>query len=117
MKILILILLFVSLQAKHLHKESHYRNIFCDEMGGVTEFVLDDNTRIDCIFGEYAVEVDFGNKFYEAIGQSLYYGYKTNSRAGIYLIIENENELKYLERVKIIGEMYDIKIWSNWNVK
>ena len=117
MKLLLLIALLTSLQAKHLHSEKYYQKIFCDRVGGVMEVVLDDNTIIDCFFGEYAVEVDFGNKFYEAIGQSLYYGYKTNSRAGIYLIIENENELKYLERVKIIGEMYDIKIWSNWNVK
>ena len=72
MKLLLILLLGIALQAKNLHKESYYQNIFCDKMGGKTEVVLKDRTRIDCLTDKYAIEVDFANKWAESIGQSLH---------------------------------------------
>jgi len=60
-------------------------------LGGQTEYRLPDKTRCDCLTDTNAVEVDFARKFYEALGQSLYYSMQTDKRAGRLLIIESDN--------------------------
>jgi len=110
--IFLYIVLVMSLEAKHLHKEKYYQDIFCAKMGGVTEYVLEDKSRVDCLTNEYAIEVDFAPKWTESVGQSLYYSLMTGKKAGVYLIIENEKEYRYLKRLKKVAEKYDIKIWN-----
>lgn len=112
-KIVLLVAIVISLQAKHKHPESYYQKIFCDKQGGVMEYPLDDKTRVDCLTKTHAIEIDFGYKFYEAIGQSLYYSLKTGKKAGVYLIIENDSELKYLDRLNTVSQKYGIDIWSD----
>jgi hypothetical protein len=48
------------------------------------EYVLPDKTRCDCLTPTHAVEVDFGPKWHEAIGQSLY-NLQTGKKVGIVL--------------------------------
>jgi len=113
-KLLLFLLLTASLlQAKHLHKEKYYQKIVCSKFNGVFEYKLRDKTRIDCLTSTYAIEVDFANKFYEAIGQSLYYGLMTNHRPGIVLILENpKKDIKYLQRLKKVAKAYQIEVWT-----
>lgn len=66
MKILMLLLLTLSLQAKHLHYEKVYQKNFCNKMHGQIEYVLDDKTRVDCLTASYAIEVDFAPKWAES---------------------------------------------------
>ena len=113
LKLLLLAAIALSLQAKHKHPESYYQKIFCDKMGGVMEYPLDDKTRVDCLTKTHAIEIDFASKFYEAIGQSLYYSIKTGKKAGVYLIIENDSELKYLDRLNAVSQKYGIEIWAD----
>ena len=87
------------LWAGHLHPEKWYQDKWCAEQSGKAEVVLPDQTRCDCITETNAVEVDFARKFYEAIGQSLYYSMLTGKRAGILLIIEDPGDLKYWDRM------------------
>ena len=47
--------------AKHLHLEEWYQERWCNERGGRIEVRLVDGTRCDCIYENYAVEVDFGS--------------------------------------------------------
>ena len=112
MKLLLILLLGIALQAKHTHKESYYQNIFCDKMGGKAEVVLKDRTRIDCLTDKYAIEVDFANKWAESIGQSLHYGLMTKRQSGVYLIIEDEKDFRYLDRLNRVVDKYDIKVWT-----
>ncbi|MDH3976454.1 MAG: hypothetical protein OEV42_19490 [Deltaproteobacteria bacterium] len=97
MKILVLIaaclLISVPVQAKRLHYEKYYQEKWCARMGGITEYVLDDGSRVDCLTDEYAVEVDFADKWHEAVGQSLYYALKTGKKPGILLITEKKKTL------------------------
>jgi hypothetical protein len=76
------------------------------------EYVLDDRSRVDCLTDEYAVEVEFAPKWKESIGQALFYGIKTGKKPGVVLIIEKETDERFLERLKIVGEKYDLKIWK-----
>lgn len=111
---LVSILIFCTLPAysANLHKESEYQSLWCKENNGVTEYVLDDKARVDCLTDEYAIEFDFANKWAESIGQSLYYGLKTNKKAGIVLIIEDRNKVdRYIKRLDTVTNQYNIKYW------
>jgi len=72
--------------------------------------VLDDYTRVDCLTKELAFEFDFAKKWYEAIGQSLYYSMKTDREAGIYLIVNTLEDNRYVHRARQICEKYNIKL-------
>jgi len=113
MKIFVIfVLLTFSLEAKHLHKEKYYQQQFCKEMRGIQEYRLKDNSRVDCLTSEYAIEVDFAKKWTEAIGQSLYYSLMTGKKAGIYLIIESPKEYIYLNRLKKVAKKFNIEVWT-----
>lgn len=75
--------------------------------------VLSDRTRVDCLTDNYAVEADFAYKWAEAIGQSLFYSAKTGKKPGILLIIEKVQEKRYLKRLRLTVEKYNlpVKIW------
>lgn len=114
MKVLILAILFFSapLWAAHLENEKAYQERWCAEQKGVTEYVLDDRTRVDCLTVEYAVEVEFAAKWAESIGQALYYGIRTCRTPGVVLIMECEGDDRYLKRLQAVAEKYGIRIWT-----
>jgi hypothetical protein len=97
-------------QAKRLHSEKEYQVSWCKDKG-VIEYVLPDNTRVDCLTSTEAIEFDFANKWAECIGQSLYYGLMTNKTPACALIMEKESESKYLDRLKPVAEKHGIKIY------
>lgn len=78
-------------------KEKEYVNAYCK---GVIEYRLPDKTRVDCLTDEYAIEFDWGYKWAEGIGQSLYYANQTGKRPAIALILRKESDKKYIERIK-----------------
>jgi len=112
-KILLFILLITSLNAKHLHKEKYYQKIFCNKLNGIMEYQLKDKARVDCLTDTYAIETDFINKYYESIGQSLYYGYKTNHKPAIQIIIKKDNDKK-LKRLFFLANKLDIKVFKTY---
>jgi hypothetical protein len=67
--LLIVVLLPAMAWAGHNHLEKWYQERWCAEKGGEAEVVLPDRTRCDCLTDENAVELDFGPKWAEAIGQ------------------------------------------------
>ena len=98
---------------KNLHLEKEYQTQWCNRAGGEMEVRLEDETRVDCLTSEYAIEFDFGKKWAEAIGQSLHYSQETGRQGGIVLILEHENDYKYWKRLnKIIDKAnLNIKTW------
>jgi len=58
----------------------------------------------------YAIEFDFGKKWAEAIGQSLYYSFQTGKRAGVVLILESEKDRKYWIRLNSVIDHYRLPI-------
>lgn len=90
-----------ALAAKRLYSEATYQKAWCEKRGGITEYVLSDKARVDCLTPTLAVEFDFANKWAECIGQALYYGRQTNRQAACVLIMERgEKDLKYLKRLR-----------------
>ena len=90
--------------------EKWYQARWCEANGGKAEVVLPDRTRCDCLTTTHAIEFDFGNKWTEAVGQSLYYAIQTGKRAGIVLIIEHEKDRKYWIRFNTVIRHYGVPI-------
>ena len=97
--------------AKHLYPEKFYQQKWCKDNKGILEYKLIDDTRVDCLTKDYAVEFDFAPKWAEAIGQSLHYARMTGKKAGINLIIEEPDDFKYYHKIEPLCKMYDITLW------
>ena len=93
-------------------KESVYQVAWCASHGGLTEVVLEDRTRVDCVTSVHAVEVDFAPKWAEAIGQALYYAMRTGRTPGILLIMESERDARFLERLMAVTGSLGIEVWT-----
>lgn len=75
-------------KADHL-EEKIYQELFCKGTGWSFVYffnVTTDRTVSDCQSTNFAWEVDFAKKWYEAIGQSLHYSIRHRKRAGIILV-------------------------------
>ena len=97
----------------HPHNESSYQHAWCSAHNGIEEYENTDKTRVDCLTDTYAVEFDFANKYYEAIGQALHYGIMTGKKPKVVLILDSKyfnQQMRYYERIKRIGEVYKIDV-------
>lgn len=97
----------------HKHNESSYQHAYCSKVGGIEEYLLPDKTRVDCLTETHAIEFDFANKKYEAVGQALHYAIMTGKKPGIVLILDKDyfdKQIYYYNRLVKIGEIYDIKV-------
>lgn len=129
-KVLILVMLFISTLSAHAypfdtkyynhwktvyhqHSESSYQHAYCSAHNGIEEYELQDKTRVDCLTDTHAIEFDFCNKAYEAVGQSLHYALMTGKKPKIVLILDGkykQEQMVYVERIKRIGEAYGIDV-------
>lgn len=111
---LALTLIPCSLFAAHLYPEDWYVAKWCPDNNGTMKVVLPDKTRPDCVTDTVAIEFDFAEKWYEAVGQSLHYGKMTGKKAGIVLIVEKESDLVYVDRFKAVKKYWglSIRLWK-----
>lgn len=99
--LIVLLLNFNFVFAKHLYTEKEYQTQWCNARNGIMEYRLDDKTRVDCLLPTMAVEVDFAKKWAECIGQALYYSQKTKRTPACVLITENpQKDIKYVRRLR-----------------
>ena len=108
--LLLLLALTCSASAARLNPERYYQDIAAKKYGGQTEVTMPDGTRCDIVTDTHAIEVDFADKWGEAIGQSLSYGFQTSKRAGILLILERPDDERHLIRVQSIIRHYELPI-------
>lgn len=81
-------------------KEAYYVSQWCRDDFGKQEFVLWDNTRVDCLTKDYAIEFDFAHKWAESVGQSLYYAKMTGKQPAVALILTDLKDYRYVKRVE-----------------
>lgn len=89
--IIVLNLLVSSIQAQQT--ETYYTKLIAQKSGSKEEYRLFDNTRVDIVTDEYAIEIDWSHKslkWAEAVGQSLYYASVTNLKPGIILLVPED---------------------------
>jgi hypothetical protein len=108
--LLLLLALALPLNAARINSESYYQKIAAEKYSGETEVVMPDGTRCDIVTETHAIEVDFADKWGEAIGQSLNYAFQSNKRAGILLILEKKSDEKHLIRVNSIVQHFELPI-------
>ena len=72
-------------------KESDYQTHLCADMA--MEIELAAGGRVDCISHDFAIEVDFSEKWHQAVGQSLYYASQTGRSPAIILICRKAERL------------------------
>lgn len=97
----------------HQHNEASYQNAYCKAHKGIEEYELKDKTRVDCLTDTNAIEFDFANKAYEAVGQALHYGIMTGKKPKVVLILDGadwKKQLVYYHRIKKIGETYNFDV-------
>ncbi|QDH80619.1 hypothetical protein FKX85_16855 [Echinicola soli] len=80
-------------QAKNW-KEKDYADAIQELIGGEREYAVQSG-RVDLLTEERAFEVEWANKWKNAIGQSLWYGLQTNRKPGIILILRSRKDYKY----------------------
>ena len=95
--------------------EKHYQAEWCADRG-VTEYILPDRTRVDCLTEKHAIEFDWGKKWHEGIGQSLYYSVQTGKRAGVVLILKRQKHYKYWIRLNTTIQHYGLPI-DTWLIE
>ena len=108
--LLLVLSLVTSLSAARLNPEAYYQALAAKKYNGETEVVMPDGTRCDIVTDAHAIEVDFADKWAEAIGQSLNYSFQLNKKAGILLILESPKDERHLIRVQSIIEHYKLPI-------
>lgn len=95
----------------HQHNEQSYQQAWQRKYGGILEYKNDDCTRVDCLTSTHAIEFDFANKWAEAVGQALYYQYKTGKRAKVVLILEHpQSQMVYFNRVKALSRIHNFDV-------
>ncbi|GGF27359.1 hypothetical protein [Echinicola rosea] len=75
-------------------KEKDYADTIQTLIGGEREYAVQSG-RVDLLTDEHAFEVEWANKWKDAIGQSLWYGLQTNRKPGIVLILRSKKDYKY----------------------
>jgi hypothetical protein len=63
-------------------------------IGGEREHSVESG-RIDLLTDEYAFEIEWANKWKDAIGQAIWYGLQTNKKPGIILLLKSKENYKY----------------------
>ena len=118
MKRLIFIFLLIFPIFAHADRlsEDYYQTKWCNAAGGQKEKIMPDQTRCDCLTETHAVEFDFGKKWAEAIGQSLHYSKQTGKRAGVVLILEKPNHLRYWIRLNNTINYHNLPI-DSWKIE
>jgi hypothetical protein len=102
-----------SAAAGHKRPRGEYQQEWCSQYRGRTEVRLPDGTRCDCLTDRYAIVFAFGEEWVEAIGQALYYAVQTGKRAGVVLILEDQNDYRYFTRLNSTIQYHrlNLKIW------
>lgn len=96
------------------NKESWYRDIWCYGETEVKVFPKGVSPRCDCLTENFAIEVDFARKWHEAVGQSLFYGHHLKRIPGILLIITKPSDMKHLNNLIDMINVYKlpIRVWA-----
>ena len=105
---LISLIVCASVNAERLNSEAYYQAIAAAKYDAQTEVVMPDGTRCDIVTDTHSIEVDFADKWGEAIGQSLNYSFQSNRRAGILLILEKQSDERHLLRVQSIIKHFQL---------
>lgn len=95
--------------------ETDYSAAIAAHWGARTEVPVTSG-RVDILTEQYAIEVEWANKWKDGIGQALWYGLQTNRAAGIILIVRSSGDYKYFLQLNSAlrhADLQDrIRVWQ-----
>lgn len=81
--------------------------LWCEE-----EVRLWDDSRVDLLTSEYAIEIDWAHKWAESFGQSQYYAETTNRKPAVILLVKDfDKEERHIYRAKIVAARLQVPVW------
>lgn len=89
--------------------ESDYVGAYCHNMGGQSEVVLYDRTRVDCLTDTHAIEFDWCHNWAEAVGQALYYA-RTTGRMPVMVLICEPGEERFPARARVAAPEIEVMV-------
>lgn len=85
--------------------------IALQRQGAAAEFVTPDGSRVDVLTAEHAFEVEWVEKWSQAIGQSVFYGLATNRKPGVILLMRGKaSDQRYYLRCLAVCARLGIKL-------
>ena len=109
--LIVLLLFSVTMFSQTKQRESYYQKEFAKAIDGEIEYVLEDRTRVDVLTDEYTIEVDFAYKWAESIGQSLHYAKMLDKKAGVLLVVNGDEDHRFVMRLMGVAIKYNITVW------
>jgi hypothetical protein len=88
--------------------ESYYADKHCASLSGKREVRMPDGTRADCMTSSRVFEVDFADKWYEAVGQALHYAKQSNKRGAAVIVCRRPADAEKLRRLRALVEFYSL---------
>lgn len=77
-------------------RETEWSAALAEQLGGVAEHRLPDGSRVDILTDAEAIEVEWSDKWPEAIGQAIFYGLATGRSPSVYLLLRGNADEDYL---------------------
>lgn len=90
--------------------EKYISQKWCESNFGISEYRTKYGTYVDCLTDEYAIEVEFDNKWKEAVGQSLHYAEATSKKPMIILIKRTESKKEYFAELNRLIVNFNLPI-------
>ncbi len=82
-------------QAKQLKNEGFYAQQWCRQNQGKFGSLSEENSVIDCLTSQYAIDCAFAEKWPETIGRALFHAMATGKEPGICLILKSPDDNRY----------------------
>lgn len=88
------------------------REISARLTGSEAEYRLHNATRVDLVYGQWAIEADYPAKWAECYGQATYYAIVTNRKpVMLFLVSDLQTESKYIDRAIVLSAAGDAEVW------
>jgi len=97
------------LPVKNDWRETQWSAHLAKSVNGQPEFRLPDGSRIDILTDKTAWEVEWADKWPEAIGQAAFYGISTDRKPGVWLLVKPGDDERYL-RCLLVCRKYGIEL-------
>lgn len=112
--------LLISLSGTSAPRESDVAREVAKKMwpGSQVEHRLPDGSRVDILTSDHAWEVEWADKWQEAIGQAVFYALATNRSPGIVLLLRGRHQTHWLRCLLVCRRLgIDLVSWHVANAR
>ena len=94
--------------------EAEYQKEWCAKHNGEIDYKTQEKTTVDCLTDTYSVELDYAEKWVQAMRKSRDHSLSTGKAPGVVLILQNSADEKHLFKLRQVVEKrrLGIKIWT-----